>query len=232
MFDDALATQRHPAVEFLLAPFRLRTYANLLSLWLAFPLGLLYFVALMSGFSIGVGLLIVWVGVPVLLTAFLFVWTLGGFERILATGLLGARIPERSLPAVGDVGVWRWLGALLRNPTLYKSTLFLALKFPVGLAGWIASVVGLTMSGAFIVAPILCALGFGDASDLELLSWTPGGWPDLVLLACGGVVLLWLTLNLQNVLALFWKHLAQWLLGGDEEPATAAPVSIAPVPAV
>ncbi len=219
-----LAVSNNPVKEFFLAPFRLRTYANLLYVWLSFPLGLFYFVGLMTGFSVGVGLLIVWIGVPVLLAAFLFTWIFGGFERVLASGLLGARIPDRTLPAVGEVGVWRWLGALLRNPALYKSILFLGLKFPVGLAGWVASVVGLALSTAFILSPVLYALGFGDLNDLEIGIWSPGSPTDLVLLAIVGVGVLWLTLNLLNVFGLLWKHLAQWLLGADDAPVPAAPV--------
>src|SRR6478736_1122150 len=78
--------QISPVAEFFLAPFRLRTYANLLYLWLAFPLGLFYFVTLITGFSLGLGLLIVWVGLLVLLVMMLVVWALGGFERTLAQG--------------------------------------------------------------------------------------------------------------------------------------------------
>ena len=139
--DSAGSIRRHPVAEFFLAPFQWRTYANWLYLWLAFPLGLFYFVALTVGFSLSVGLLIIWIGVLTLLLTLLLVWTLGGLERGLATTLLGAEIPQRTLPSVGEVGILRWLGAMLRNPSLYKSIVFLGLKFPLGLSCWMASVV-------------------------------------------------------------------------------------------
>ena len=39
-----------------------QTYLNILYLLLAFPLGIAYFVFLVTGFSLGISLLILWVG--------------------------------------------------------------------------------------------------------------------------------------------------------------------------
>jgi hypothetical protein len=50
-----------------------QTYLNLLYLLLAFPLGLFYFVLLVTGFSLGFGLLILWVGV-IILVGMLVAW--------------------------------------------------------------------------------------------------------------------------------------------------------------
>ncbi|MEO8505455.1 MAG: sensor domain-containing protein [Acidobacteriota bacterium] len=215
-------TQRNPVAEFCLAPLRWRTYSNLLYLWLAFPLGLFYFVALTVGFSISVGLLIIWVGVLTLLLTLLFVWTLGGLERGLATGLLGAQIPQRPLPSAAEVGILRWLGGMLRSPALYKSIVFLGLKFPLGLACWVGSVVGLSVSVAFIASPL--ALWFGTG-DLDLGIWSVDSVTDTIPLAVLGVVLLLVTLNLQNGAAWVFRFLAEWLLGSEEgfPAAPAAP---------
>lgn len=212
-----------PVVEFFLAPFRARTYSNLLYLWLAFPLGLFYFVALTVGFALSVGLLIIWVGVFTLLLSLLFVWAAGGLERGLATVLLGAQIPVRTLPPVGEVGVLRWLGAMLQSPALYKSILFLGLKFPLGLASWVMSLVGLSVSGAFIVSPVLLWLGIGD---VDFGIWWADSVKDTLPLAALGVVLFWITLNLQNAAAWVFRLLAEWLLGAEEAvPATPGPVA-------
>lgn len=209
-------TQSSPAAEFFLAPFRLRTYANLLYLWLAFPLGLLYFVTLITGFSLGIGLLIVWVGLLVLLTVLLLVWLLGGLERLLAQGLLGARIPRRPLPPVGDVGALRWLGAVLRSPALYKRVLFLGLKFPIGLAGWMFSVVGLSVSVGFILTPVVYAFGLGD---IDFDFWAPQSFAESLPIALVGMAILLVTLNAQNLLCVLWRGMAEALLGSEEEIA-------------
>ena len=42
------------------------TYLNLIYLLLAFPLGTVYFTFLVTGLSLGIGLLIVWIGVALI----------------------------------------------------------------------------------------------------------------------------------------------------------------------
>src|SRR4030095_2034841 len=73
-----------------------RSYLNLLYVWLAFPLGLAYFILLVTGFSVGIGLGILWIGLGILFALMLAVWGLEGLERILAIGLLGAAVPARA----------------------------------------------------------------------------------------------------------------------------------------
>jgi hypothetical protein len=210
----------HPVAEFFLAPFRLRTYRNLVYLWLAFPLGLFYFVTLITGLALGAGLLLVWVGVLILLAVVLFAWALGGFERALAEGLLGARIPRRALPPVSDVGVVRWLSAVLQSPATYKSLIFLGLKFPVGFAGWLFSVAGLSLGVAMVLTPL--AFLFGTA-NLDLWFWGPRTFGESLPLAFVGMAVLWVTLNLQNLLCFVWRSSAEWMLGSEDEVATAPP---------
>ena len=60
----------------LLAPFRPRTYAAGVSLALAFPLGIAYFVGTVVGISHGLGLSVLVVGVPMLAA------TLGGVVAV------------------------------------------------------------------------------------------------------------------------------------------------------
>jgi hypothetical protein len=58
---------------------RSETYRNLGYDLLAFPLGIAYFVFLVTGLSVGVGLVIIWVGVPILLGVVLAWRGLGAF---------------------------------------------------------------------------------------------------------------------------------------------------------
>jgi hypothetical protein len=44
-----------------------QTYLNALYVFLAFPLGLFYFIFLVTGLSLGVGLAILWIGLIILL---------------------------------------------------------------------------------------------------------------------------------------------------------------------
>src|SRR3954468_22489681 len=92
---------RQAILGLLRAPIELRSYRNLLYLLLAFPLGLTYFLFLVVGLSLGLGLTIIWVGLPVLLLVLLGSRALSALERQLAIGLLGAEVPPMAPPAAG-----------------------------------------------------------------------------------------------------------------------------------
>ena len=89
--------------RFFMAPFRLQTYANLLYLALAFPLGLAYFIFLTVGLPLGYALTVIWVGIPILGLVFAGSWWMSALERRLAIGLLGAEVPPMAPPP--DAGV-------------------------------------------------------------------------------------------------------------------------------
>jgi hypothetical protein len=70
-----------------------QSYVNIFYLLLAFPLGLAYFVFLVTGISVGASLIIIWVGVPILVLVFLGSWAMCQLERVLAISLLKEDIP-------------------------------------------------------------------------------------------------------------------------------------------
>src|ERR1700681_4889907 len=75
-----------------------QTYLRISYLLLAFPLGTLYFIVIITGLSAGVGLAIVIVGFPILVVTLLG-WLLSGrIERELAIHLLGAQIRPTAVP--------------------------------------------------------------------------------------------------------------------------------------
>ena len=71
-----------------------QSYKNILYLFLSFPLGIVYFVFLVTGISVGFGLIVIWVGVPILALVLAGSWVLCQFERVLAVSLLNENIPH------------------------------------------------------------------------------------------------------------------------------------------
>ena len=61
-----------------------RAYFKILYVFLTFPLGIFYFVFLITGLSVGIGLTIIWIGIPILLLIGLGWWGLAAFERWMA----------------------------------------------------------------------------------------------------------------------------------------------------
>ena len=90
---------------------RLQTYLNLLYLFIAFPLGLAYFIFLVTGLSVGISLVIIWVGLPILLFMLAAWWVLAIFERQLDDILHPAEAENRLVaggpPRLASRAGWR-----------------------------------------------------------------------------------------------------------------------------
>jgi hypothetical protein len=213
-FTDALS-------RFFGAPFRLSTYKNLLYLMLAFPLGLLYFVFLTVGLPLGLGLTLIWIGIPILALVFAGSWGLASLERQLAIHALGADVPPMAPPPVaGDQTVWQRLSAFYANPVTWKGMAFLLLKFPLGVLSFVALVSLVVTSVALLLAPVLWQVA---TYEIDGLIWPVDSLAGAWICASFGVALLFLSLNLLNGLALVWRWMATFLLG-SERFAPAAPL--------
>jgi uncharacterized RDD family membrane protein YckC len=73
-----------------------RTYMNMLYLLLSYPLGTFYFVFLVTGLSLGIGLTITLFGIPILLGMLLLWREFAKFERYLTKIMLGVDIASDS----------------------------------------------------------------------------------------------------------------------------------------
>lgn len=204
---------------FFKAPFRLRTYTNLLYLALAFPMGLIYFIFLSVGLSVGAGLTLIWIGIPILALVFAGSWGLAAMERQLAIHALGAPVPPMSQPAMETVQtVWQRVTAFFSNPVTWKGMAFLLLKLPLGVVSFVAIVTLLTTSVAFLVTPVIWQWSTYEVDGVLLLV---DSWGEAWLFSLFGLGLLFVSLNLLNGLALVWRWMATFLLGSERfTPAT------------
>jgi Putative sensor len=217
---------------FFLAPFRLRTYSNLLYLMLAFPLGLAYFIFLAVGLPLGLGLTIIWIGIPILALVFGGSWALAGLERQSAIHLLRAQVPPRTPPPVQEEqGFWKKVYAFYTNPVTWKGMAFLLIKLPLGIVTFILLVTLLATTAAFLLAPVAVYTmdygweDFGDEFYVETdgWSWQLDTWPEAWLATGIGVVLLFVSFNLLNGLAFLWARTSELLLGHRSFAATPQP---------
>ena len=225
MNTETTLSRPHPVLQFLRAPFELRSYANLLYLALAFPLGLFYFVFLVTGFSLGVGLTIIWIGLPILALVFAGSWGMAALERQLAIALLGAEVPPMTPAAPAEPqGFWRRIQDFLSNPVTWKGIGYLLIKFPLGVFTFTLLVTLLSLTAAFLLTPVAYSLG------LIQYDWDGGVWVIDTLaeaLVCGafGALLVFVTLSALNGLAWVWGRLASVMLGSERfavQPPAAA----------
>jgi hypothetical protein len=134
------------------------TYLNLIYLLLAFPLGTVYFTFLVTGLSLGIGTLIIWIGVPILLAVLAASWGLAMFERLLAEVLLREDIPPMSREEEAERSAWERLKAHLGNRVTWTSLLYLLLKFVVATIFFSVAVSVIATSVAMIIAPFIYKL--------------------------------------------------------------------------
>jgi len=146
-----------------------RSYRAIVYLLLGLPLGILGFVVVVVGLSVGLGLSVILVGIPVLAATMVSVRALADLEGKLASVLLGAEMQARS-PLGGEAeGVgWRWLRTLLSDRHTWMSVTFLLLRLPLGILDFTVavSVLGLALGG--LAHPIMVAAGL----DTQIGSWT------------------------------------------------------------
>ncbi len=186
-----------------------QTYLNLLYLLLAFPLGIAYFVFLTFGLSLGGGLLIIFVGVPILIGVLFACLGLGAFERLMARSMLHLSIPSPPHLAPAP-GLWRKLKALFGDATTWKSLFYLMLKFPFGVAAFVVLVTAFSLSGALILAPLTYS-----TFRMDFGLWQVDTKDEATIWCLIGVVLLLVSFHLVNGLAFVWGRFAQIMLGPD-----------------
>ncbi len=187
---------------------RPQTYRNILYLLASFPLGLCYFIFLITALSIGVSTLIVWIGIPILLLTVGAWWGLAAFERGLAIWWLGVTIPPMARPRAAGMGPGGRLKAHLGNQVTWTSLVYLLVKFPLGVVSF-----GLTIGLVALTAKLL------TAPAPHLLDAAVGNQPGPFTLALAfgqsllGIVVGLLSLYLLNGLAFVSGRFARLMLG-------------------
>lgn len=215
------------------APLRGQTYRNLCYLVVMFPLGIFYFTLLTAGFALGLPLVVVLVGIPILVSFLVLAVGLAGFERRLVRVLLGIEIP---MTDATDGGFWTRLKRLVSDYQTWKAVAYLLSEYiygsvAFGLLGSVAAT-----AGSFLLAPLyytdapVVAYGpppgeftldllfgwdsllVGLTTTFRLGSWQVETLGGALLAALGGLVLSFVLLQLGNALAWVWGRYARIML--------------------
>lgn len=190
-----------------------QTYLNLIYLLLSFPLGLFYFVFLISGLSVGASLLIIWIGIPIVISMVASWWAFGKFERWLAMSLLNVEINEMSYDA-GYGSLFERYKQHMLNPVTWKSLAYLMIKFPLGLMNFIAFTVLLSVSIALLAAPFFASNALVAQGYVAIFTKT-----QAVGVAFLGFFTLVFSLHILNGLAKLSGKFASYMLGSSDARA-------------
>ncbi|MGD8456628.1 MAG: sensor domain-containing protein [Anaerolineales bacterium] len=190
-----------------------QTYLNLFYLGAAFPLGLFYFVFLVSGIALGISLSIIWVGIPILLLVGGTCWALAAFERTLVVQLLKEDIPPIVVPINLDRELWADFKRYYTTPTAWKGLLYLLLKFPLGLATFVVLATLIPLTIAFLSMPF--TYDNVQFFQVGLSFWIVDSLGEALFGALIGLILVPVTLNITNALAWIHARFARVMLGAE-----------------
>jgi signal transduction histidine kinase len=195
------------------------TYGRIGYLLVAGLLGVTEFVFLVVAISLGVGLAITLIGIPILV---LSVYAWGGLaegERRIIAALTGTVIPNPYRPVPAGASRWGRLRARLADPATWKDLTFLLLQFPFGLVSFVVTVTILSL-GVHGVALPFWYWALPDGMDYGF--WTIDTLPEALLVMPLGALLLLLGIPALSALGRVYTSYAELLLGSNVDPVVAA----------
>ena len=199
-----------------------RTYGALFYMLLSLATGIVYFTVVTTGVSLSLGLMILIIGIPLLVLFLGLIRVLSLVEGRIVEVLLGERMPRRPLYTQKGKGWLERIKEMFTDGRTWTAMLYFVLMLPLGIAYFTTAVTLLSMSLAFIAAPIAVWTGIGnvqsDANGWLFLGDAGNGittsmqmW-QLPLLLVAGFLLFFATLHLARGIGKLHGLLAKHLL--------------------
>ncbi|WP_046774259.1 sensor histidine kinase, partial [Streptomyces scabiei] len=146
--------RRHRLPAGLRAPVEARSWREFGYVLLGLPVGILLFTYAVTMVSVGAGLLVTFLGVPVLAAGLAGCRGFGALERARARALLGAEVsaPEPLRPK--GRGAMAWMGAVLRSGSSWRQLLYAVIQFPWSVFSFVVAVTFWTYGWAMLTYPL------------------------------------------------------------------------------
>jgi signal transduction histidine kinase len=203
-----------------------RTWLATFYLLLTLPLGILWFTLIVTGVALGLGLVVIWVGVPLLVVT-IVVWVHAArLERWLIRTCLGVDIPDPSRRLIGG-SAFRRLRAIVTDPATWKDFVYLILLLPLGIAWFTIVVTAWSAALGLLTVPayywaISGGLQIADTGTRQISIDT---WPEALAAAAVGLVLTLLAPLVIRACAAIHAWIACGLLGRSGKAALSARVA-------
>ncbi len=165
-------------MNWVLAPYRdPQTFRTAAYLFLGLVMGVFDFVVIVTGLTLGMGLLVTIVGIPILVATFAVARSLATVERTLARALLDAPLPGRGGDSAGATGVLARLRRHALRQRTWAEISFLLLRLPMGVLDFVVvvTIFGLAFGG--FAYPWLIVLGI----DSSVGNWVIDTLPESLL---------------------------------------------------
>ncbi|MFD3499073.1 sensor histidine kinase [Streptomyces sp. NPDC058676] len=136
----AESTREHRLPAALRAPFEARSLRELGYVLLGLPISVLLFTYAVTMVSVGAGLLVTFLGIPVLAAGLAGCRGFGAVERARARGLLGLEVDDPEPLRMRKRGVPAWMGAVLKSGTSWRTLLYALLYLPWAVFSFVVAV--------------------------------------------------------------------------------------------
>lgn len=192
-----------------------RAWTALFYMLLSLATGIIYFTAVVTGFSLSAGLALMIIGIPVVILFVGLVRVLSLVEGRIVEVLLGERMPRRPLYQGRGQPWLERIGAMFTDPRTWSTMLYQLLMLPLGIVYFtLASVLGSLSLGLGVggFLALLANLGLPGTGDLEvhgIIVQGPGGAAILMLV---GTLLFFVMLHLARLVGRGHGALAKNLL--------------------
>ena len=188
---------------------------NLIYLLLSLPIGILYFVVLITGFSLGAGLLITLIGIPILVAMIFVTYILGDLDRKMTSLLLGVNIAKPEARPSNDDSARAILVAQVKSLQFWKELGYLLLKMPLGVISFTIAIVLVTLSLGLIAAPVIVT--YVPAAQMQLWNgFEIDTMQRAVVTSVAGLLLGAVSVALINGYAKLMGTISVWALGRGE----------------
>ncbi|HEY9372673.1 sensor histidine kinase [Streptomyces sp.] len=136
------------------APIEARTWREFGYLLLSLPLSVLYFGLSIAAVALGAGLLITFLGIPLLAGGLAMCRGFGAVERGRARGLLRLDVADPEPARAAKGGVMAWVGAVLKSGASWRHLLYAVLHMPWAIFAFTVSVVFVVYGWATLTYPL------------------------------------------------------------------------------
>ncbi|MET7731258.1 sensor domain-containing protein [Streptomyces sp. NPDC005402] len=122
--------RRHRVPAGLRAPFEGRTWREFGYVLLSLPISIVMFTYAVTMISLGAGLLVTFLGIPVFAAGLAGCRGLGALERARARALLGLEVGDPEPLRMRKSGFMAWIGAVLKSGTSWRTLLYSVVHLP------------------------------------------------------------------------------------------------------
>ncbi|MBL1081576.1 sensor domain-containing protein [Streptomyces actinomycinicus] len=136
------------------APFEARSWREFGYVLLSLPLSVLLFTWTVTMVSLGAGLLVTFLGIPVLAAGLAGCRGFAALERARARALLGLDVPGPEPLRLRKPGAAAWMGAVLKNGASWRNALYALVQFPWAVFSFSTAVTFWTCGWGLLTYPL------------------------------------------------------------------------------